>query len=199
MTSNEDWKAAWRPLIDTIGQGADDDHINWGIDGVEAGAIRRYLEPLEFDCALHYDRDVARAHGYDDIIAPYTGLSPFFTPPIWRPGTTLFTSAERNAQPDIKSLRPPLPPEAPPFTGYFATDMELDFLRPVAVGERLGRRPVKLIACQVKETRMGRGAFVTFETVTVSDKGDTVSRMRFVLFCYNPHPKEDGETTEKRT
>lgn len=189
---SDDWKAAWQPLIYRIGQDLANGDVIWGADAVEAGAIRRYLEPLEFDCALHYDRDVARAHGYADIIAPYTGTSSFTAAALWEPGTTVFDNAERNAQPMIKGLRPPLSPEAPPFTGYFATDMELDFLRPVVVGERLGRRGRKLVDCVVKETKVGRGAFCTLETETITDQGEVVGRMRFSLYCYNNHPQTEA-------
>ena len=188
---SSDWRAAWQPLIDMVGKDLSEGEVIWGADAVEAGAIRRYLEPLEFDCPLHYDREVARAHGYADIIAPYTGSSPFTAAPLWVPGTGVFDKAERNAQPMIKGLRPPLPPEAPPFTGYFATDMEMDYLRPVLVGERLGRRGRKLVDCRVKETKVGRGAFCTFETETITDKGEVVARMRFSLYCYNNHPQSE--------
>lgn len=186
----DDWKKAWEPLLAMVGQNVGGDEIEWGADAVEAGAIRRYLEPLEFDCPLHYDRTTAQELGHADITAPYTGISPFTAAPLWQPGSVLFDSAERNAQPVVRGLRPPLPPEAPPFTGYFATDTEMDFLRPAVVGERLGRRGRRIVDCQLKETRVGRGAFVTFEIETVSSLGDVVSRMRFTLFCYNPHPQE---------
>ena len=39
-------------------------------DAVELGAIRRWLEPKEFDCALHTDKSAAQSAGYRDIIAP---------------------------------------------------------------------------------------------------------------------------------
>jgi hypothetical protein len=195
---NEDWKAAWQPVIDLIGQPLAENKIVWSSIPVEAGAVRRWLDPLEFDCALHYDRAAAQAHGYTNIVAPYASISGFAISPLWQPGTTLFDSAERNAQPIVRSLQPPLPPQAPAFTGYFATDMEYDFLRPVVVGEFLGRRAPRLIACAPKETKVGRGAFVTFEaeTLSVAD-GDVVARMRFSLFCYNPHPTPATAATPK--
>lgn len=188
----DDWKTEWQPLVEMIGQDLVNGAVVWGADAVEAGAVRRYLEPLEFDCALHYDRDVARAHGYADIVVPYTGSASFALAPLWKPGTTIFNSPSRNAQPAIQSLRPALPPEAPSFTGYFATDIELDFLRPVVVGERLGRRGHKLLDCLLKETKVGRGAFCTFENETITDQGEVVARMRFCIFCYNNHPSAEA-------
>ncbi len=34
--------------------------VSEGADAVEAGSIRRWLEPKEFDCAIHSDDDAAR-------------------------------------------------------------------------------------------------------------------------------------------
>lgn len=191
----DEWKAAWQPVIDRIGNSLTSGDVQWAPDRVEAGAIRRWLEPLEFDCALHDDREVAQAQGYLDIVAPVTSLGTFAAPPLRAKGVCLFTEAERNAQPHVRSLRPPLPAEAPPVSGYFATDMAFEYLRPVTVGERLGRRGLRLVACIPKETRVGRGAFVTFEVELISSHGDVVSRMRYGLFCYNPHPQSTSGTT----
>jgi acyl dehydratase len=187
-----DWQASWQPLMAVVGRDFGPGGIRWGADCIEAGAIRRYLEPLEIDCPLHDDADVARACGHEAIIAPYTAVPSLSTVACWQPGTVLFTRAGRDAQPDIKSLQPPLPPQAPAFSGYFATDMEVDFVRPVHVGERIGRSGRRLLACQPKATRVGRGAFCTVEIDIVSDRGDLVLRMRTTLFCYNPYPAAEG-------
>lgn len=186
-----DWQTLWQPLIDVVGRDFGSG-TRWGADCIEAGAIRRYLEPLEFDCPLHYDAEFARACGHEALIAPYTAVPSLSTVACWQPGTVLFTRAGRDAQPAIKSLQPPLPPQAPAFSGYFATDLEVDFMRPVQVGERIGRSGRRLLACQPKATRVGRGAFCTVEIDFVADRGDLVLRMRTTLFCYNPYPAAEG-------
>ncbi|MEV5409893.1 hypothetical protein AB0K60_13760 [Thermopolyspora sp. NPDC052614] len=56
----EDWKKAWQPIVDSLGAPRPAVTRVYGADLVERGVIRRYLEPLEFDCALHYDPHVAR-------------------------------------------------------------------------------------------------------------------------------------------
>lgn len=188
------WQDAWQPLIAEIGKEFGSADTLWGADTVEAGAIRRYLEPLEFDCPLHDDADFARQQGYDQIIAPYTAIPSLAVPPYWVPGQQLFTHAGRDSQPQIQSLQPPLPAAAPPFSGYFATDVEFDFLRPVEIGERLGKRGRRLLDCQPKQTQVGRGAFCTIESDFVSDRGDIVARMRVSLFCYNPHTSRAEES-----
>ena len=75
-----DWKLEWQEVIDAAGRDFSDGKVHYGADAVEAGAIRRFLEPLEFDCALHYDADVARQHGYPDITAPYTATMSWAMP-----------------------------------------------------------------------------------------------------------------------
>jgi hypothetical protein len=183
----DDWKQAWRPVVDAIGQDVGDGGVRTGAGLIEAEDIRRYLEPLEFDCALHYDAAVARVHGFRNLVAPYTAILSFAAPPMWQPGERLFTSPERNAQPESAALTPTFPSFFPPFSGYFATDMDVDFSRPAQVGERLSRRGLKLVACDIKETRVGRGAFLKLETEVVNEDGEVLARVRAGIYLYQPH------------
>jgi len=182
----DDWKAAWQPLIDAVGQDFSGGQRTVGADEVSAATIRRYLEPLEFDCALHYDAEAARAHGYDDIIAPITSIQTFSLPPMWEPGQTIFASAERDAQPAGGALSGFKTPLEPKTTGYFATDYEVEYFRPVTVGDRLHRRGAKLLACLPKETKVGRGAFLTWESEIRNQRDEVVARMRTTWLRYNP-------------
>jgi hypothetical protein len=183
-----DWRAAWQPMVDAVGTVFGDGSAVYGADRVEAGLIRRYVEPLEFGSGLHHDRDVARAHGHPDVIAPYTSLLMFCVGPIWRPGEEpVFTSAERNAQPARSPVAERRVPQQPHTTEYFATDMELDFIRAVAVGERVGRRrSQRLVSCAPKETSVGRGAFLTWESELIDEQGEAVARIRTGVYSYVP-------------
>jgi hypothetical protein len=178
--------AVWDSMIARIGRDVSDGEVTWGADPIERSAVRRYLEPLELDCALHHDREVARAHGYRDVIAPYTSVITFTFPAMWEPGQELFTSDERDAQPAISPINGDHLRVAPEITGFFATDMEIDFLRPPVVGERLCRQGSVLKACEPKWTSVGRGAFLTLEAEIRSDAGDVVARMRNTVFAYEP-------------
>jgi acyl dehydratase len=186
---SNDWKDAWAPVLALVGKDFSSGEAHFGVDRVEAGAIRKYLEPLEFDCALHYDAEVARAHGYPGIIAPYTAISGFAMPAFWAPGKRNFTSPERNAQPEKASVKPVFPPGTPSVSGYFATDMEAEYLRPVHIGERLMRKGSKLVACELKETSIGRGAFIKTESSVYDEAGEVVARYCVGLYLYNPHPE----------
>lgn len=185
---SDDWMAAWRPVIDRIGTDVGDGTVRWGVDPIEAGAIRRYLEPLEFDCALHTDPEVARAHGHRAVTAPYTSVTTFALQAVWSPGERQFVSEERNAQPARLSVRPRLPEGAPPVTGFFVTEWEAEYLRPVLAGERLGRRGQRLVACTPKQLRVGRGAFLTFESEVLAEPDEVVARLRTTSFVYDPDP-----------
>lgn len=183
------WKADFAPAIALIGTHIGDPAGQLGADAIEAGAIRRILEPLEFDCALHYDRDVARAHGFADIPCPYTAMMTFTMPAMWQPGQALFDSNARNAQPLKIALgadlaaRLGLPAR---YTGYFATDFAVEFFGVAVVGDRVGRRGNKLVACEPKETSVGRGAFTSFESELFNQRGDILALMRSSMFIYEP-------------
>jgi hypothetical protein len=186
-SSNEDWVSAWQKMADAVGREFDDQPAVFTADRIERGAVRRYLEPLEFDCALHYDRDVARAHGYDDIVVPTSALPTFAFAPMWRPGERLFTSGDRNAQPAASAVTGIVTGLEPATTGYFATNYDVEYLQPAVVGDRLARRGARLVACQPKETRVGRGAFLTWESEIVNERLEVVARLRTTFFRYNPH------------
>jgi hypothetical protein len=186
---DEDWKRAWDPMLAAIGTDLTDGKTIWGADAVERGAIRRYAEPLEIASGLHHDPAIAAQYGFPDVISPYTAVLSWTIPAMWRPGKpTLYEDASRDAQPARSPINNENRGPAPQTTGFFATDMELDFVRPVVAGERLGRRGQKLLSCTVKQTSVGRGAFMTIESEIVSDAGDVVARTRNSAYAYNPHP-----------
>ena len=180
------WMAVWDSMIGRVGTDITEGEVMWGADPIERSAVRRYLEPLELDCPLHHDPEVARAHGFADVVAPYTSFLTFTIPAMWEPGQELFTSDDRDAQPASSPINGDLLRISPEITGFFATDMEIDFLRPPVVGERLGRRGSVLKSCEPKWTSVGRGAFLTLEAEICSDAGDVVARIRNTVFAYEP-------------
>ncbi len=193
-TRTEDWKAEWQPVIDAVGRDFSSGQTVFGADPVERGAIRRYLEPLEFDCALHTDPEAARAAGFDDVTMPYTGVLTWTIPPMWRPGEVLFDSDERDAQPVRTPINNQDMPLGPKTTGFFGTDIDIDFVRPVVAGERIGRRGNRLLSCVPKETSVGRGAFLKWESDGVTENGEVVARIRIGTYAYVP--KNETEASD---
>lgn len=186
---HDNWMQDWQATVDAVGQQFGGGRETIGADVIDASAIRRYLEPLELDCPLHYDAQCAHAHGYDGIVVPCSAIMTFTVAPFWQPGTTIFTSAERNAKPATEATAGQRAPMEPATSGHFATDIEIDYFAPAIVGDRLSRRGALLLACTPKETRVGRGAFLTWESEVVNQHGALVAKMRVGFFRYNPHQK----------
>ena len=104
-----------------------------------------------------------------------------------RASRPLYDSAERDAQPARSPINNEDMPLGPKTTGFFATDISMDFVRPVVVGERVGRRGQRLVVrARPKQTSMGRGAFMTWESELVTDRGEVVARVRTGTYAYNP-------------
>ncbi len=187
MTDTDDsWMSIWQPMTAAVGSDLSHGLVVRGSDPIERSTVRRYLEPLELDCALHYDPEVARAHGFVDATAPYTSVLTFTIPAFWEPGRPLFNSDERDAQPAYSPINGDDLRIAPEVTGFFATDIEMDFVRPPVVGEHLSRRGNVLRSCSPKWISVGRGAFLTLESEVINDEGEVVARVRNTVFAYEP-------------
>jgi hypothetical protein len=187
MSKDEDWTSAWQPVIDRIGTWLDDPEPRFGPDAVELGAIRRWMEPLEFDSAVHRDADVARANGWPDVIAPYTAIWSFVLPAVWVPGDLpTFDDAARDTQPWRTPIEDDTVPGSPPTSAMFGTGVSMNFLRPLRIGERVGSGPRRLRDCVPKQTSVGRGAFVTFDRELVTGDLEVVCRVEAQVYAYNP-------------
>ena len=179
----EDWESAWQPLIDAIGTDFAPDEVTWGIEVIEKGIIRRYLEPIEFDAPLHYDEAVAKKHGYAGIIAPYSGLATWTTVGVWSPGQDpVYLSDGRNDLP--RSSRTMVKMPGPDTNGGFATDVEYEYLRPFVLGDRVGTRGRKLLSVLPKQTSVGRGAFSTTESEIVNQDMEVIAVQRLSTYGY---------------
>lgn len=184
---HDDWIKEWQPVIEAVGRDFIDGEVTWGADAIEPGAIRRFLEPLEFHSELHRDPKVAAKYGFPSIIMPYTGVVAWTIPPAWAPGEVLFDSDERDAQPVKSRINNAEMEIGPNTTGFFGTDIELDFYREVVVGERIGRRGKRLLNCVPKETSVGRGAFMTWQSEIITSTKEVVGLIRIGTYAYIPH------------
>ncbi len=195
MTEQQKKEYTWDDLVASIGRDFSGGLTVMGADPVELSIIRRFCEPIEMDCPLHYDDEVAIQHGYRGIIAPVSMINQtLVTPPIWQPGqASLWTSTEADAR-DYQALggtgilTAPLP--KPPTTAILATDMEVEYFAPVYLGDVFTMKGRKLISVNVRETSIGLGAFMVFESEIYNKKGELVAIQRIGQYAYNPHPKE---------
>lgn len=200
--SADEWARAWQPMVDAVGTDFGADTAWRGADAIDPSALRRFLEPLEFDCPLHHDEAFARRHGHPTVIAPFASLLTFTIPPLWSPGEpTLYPDHAYSAQPDRTPLRNPPTGIEPPTAGYFATDIELDLFDSPHLGQRLVRTGNRLVSCIPKSTSVGNGAFTTWESRIVAEPDVELARLRIGRYSYQPHtdrPAGDSDRTAAR-
>src|SRR5579862_1917790 len=154
-----------------------------GIDEVTRSDIRRKLEVYCFDCPLYTDSELARAHGYRDIIAP-SAMTPLWSmPAYWTPGEpTMFAPGLPEHSGTVRMEMPN------PFSKGFNASAEVENVEPVYPGDRL-RGTSKLVEITPKRTRLGEGVFLTSETKVWKQTGELVSITRSTGYRYDPSPE----------
>ena len=152
-----------------------------GVDEVTLNDIRHKLEVYCFDCPLHYDAQVAQAHGYRTIVAPVAMTSLWAVPPYWTPGEPPpFAPGLRERNGTRRRM------EAPePYSRGFNAASEWEVFEPLYPGDRLRMRS-KLVKLEPKQTRLGQGVFITQETHISKQSGELVLITRGTSFRYDP-------------
>lgn len=181
----------WADLEAAVGRDFSGGEERTGIDPVEWSGIRRYCEPIELGCPIHYDEAVARAAGYRGVVLPVSATTTFTSGGVWKPGSpSKWTIKDAHAlfTPDPSPAAPELP--APRTTAGFVTDIEIEYFEPVVVGDRLTSKGRKLLSVNVRETSVGFGAFMIMEGYIYNQRGQLVAVTRNGSYRYNPHPPE---------
>ncbi len=185
----ENWEQAWQPLVDAVGTDFSPTAKSVAVDEIEKGAIRKYVEPLEMDCPIFLDEEAAKAHGYDGIPAPTSGISQtWIATDIWVPAADpAWPTNDRDAPPP-RSAAPEgvIAQPVPPTTAAFATDIEIEYHQDAYVGDRLTSSGNRLISCLPKQTSVGRGAFQIFESYVHNQDGELIATVRRGLYSYVP-------------
>jgi acyl dehydratase len=167
-------------------------HAFAGVDEVSRNDIRRKLEVYCFDCPLHYDDDVARAHGYRGTVAPAT-LTPLWSmPAYWNPGEPPAFGPGITEKPGGVRIEVPAP-----FKRAVNAGSEWQYFAPLYPGDRIHGQ-WKLTEIKPRETRLGKGAFFTFDMEMLNQSGERIALNRNTLFRYNPAPKPEGQAPRER-
>ena len=186
--SDDALAAEWRAVRDEIGSELPENDGSRMVDTVDRSSIRRWCEALEFGCELHCFDDIAQRHGFRAVTAPYSAMASYALPALWEPGDApVFAESGLNAQPVRSPVAAIELPGAPKVTGFFATEIENQYMRPLVVGDQVRRGARRLIDCVPKRTRVGRGAFVTIETTLLDQHDELIAVNRSTYFYYRPN------------
>ena len=185
----------WEDTAKHIGEDYSGGIIMVADERVDKVMISRYCEPAEIGNLLYWDEEVARMAGYRSQVVPWAMVKEVPTyGGNWRPGeaTRFPLDKEMDWQSQLANRQPSAggPPTPPTNAGFF-TDMTIEFFEPVCLGDRLTTMGYTLRHVTPRETRVGIGAFVGFDTSYFNQYGQLVARAtqggyRFVR-------KEDSE------
>jgi 3-methylfumaryl-CoA hydratase len=152
-----------------------------GVDEVTLNDIRRKLEVYCFDCPLHYDPEVAQAHGYRTVVAPVAMTSLWGVVPYWTPGEPPPFAPGRRERNGTRRRN-----EVPePYSRGFNAASEWETYEPLYPGDRL-KISSKLIKLEPKVTRLGQGVFITSESRVTKQTGELVMISHGTGFRYDP-------------
>jgi 3-methylfumaryl-CoA hydratase len=167
------------------------EHAFSGADDVSKNDIRRKLEVYCFDCPLHYDDAIARAHGYRGLVAPVTMTPLWAMPAYWVPGDAQLYAP--GLRPQTGGIRTDTLPTVYSKGVNTATDWE--YFEPLYPGDELAGN-WKLVEIKPRETRLGNGVFLTTETTILKKTGELVAKNRNTGFRYDE--KASDGPREKR-
>lgn len=180
----DDWMTAWEPLVKAVGEDFNPEPV-WAADPIDASLVRQFNEPLEFDCPLFYDGEVARQNGYPGAIAPYSGLATWTSAGIWDYGEKpVYLRADRNSAPRYRFEKPGHWPPGPDTNSALATDVEYEYHQPFVIGDRLRIQGRVLVSASPKQTGVGRGAFTTWESRVYNQADVHIATQRLGIYFY---------------
>jgi uncharacterized OB-fold protein/acyl dehydratase len=150
-------------------------------DEVNQAMIRHFVEAVGDENPVYTDENAARAAGFVGVIAPPTmlqawimrGFKASYLPPA--------DDYESTAHDDIMSLL-----DSGGFTSVVATDCEQEYLRPVALGDRISVTSRIESVSSLKKTALGDGHFVTTRLEYTDAGGDLVATMLFRILKFRP-------------
>ncbi len=163
--------------------------VTEGVDCVEQGTVRRWLETKEFDCPLFKDEIVAKEAGYKDKIAPSTMIMTYGQPAHWQAGDPHTKNSD-----EPKQIPIPVIFDVPaPFNLSFATSMEMEFFQPLYYGDKVTVTH-ELISLVEKTLRVGKGAFFKQKDTYRNQNDEIVAIGVMDIFRFNPPVKTTEES-----
>ena len=129
---------------------------------VEYDSIRRYCHMTEDPNPLFMDPAYAQASGYRDALCPPTMVEYFVKENLWPPSSKPASALPRVATPGERNIN---------------LTRELEFYKPIVVGDRISYKR-RIAEVYIKPIRLDAKAFWTkIETLIYNQDGDMVAKM----------------------
>ena len=151
-------------------------------DTVNMPMIRHWVDALDDRNPVYEDEEYAAHTRFGGIIAPPAMLQAWTMPRSKLDGIRERGGAGVDIDPDspLGAL------DRAGFTATLATNSELEFDRPLRLGDQLTSEVILEAVSTRKKTAMGQGYFVTWVTTYTDDQGQVVGRQRFRVLKFNP-------------
>ena len=151
--------------------------------------IRHWCEAMEDANPVYTDEEYARRTKFGGIIAPPTMIQAWCFPPLWPAGQEL-----QWRDPEVYAKgQPPVPHQVAleklakaGCTGVFAARTVMEFVQPLFPGDRVNLA-IKLVdVTPERETRAGKGHFVTFVNTYTNQRDELVGTQAFTVLAFRP-------------
>jgi uncharacterized protein len=162
----------------TLGSGAP----NVGPDPVNQPMIRHWAAAFEDGNPVYTDEQFASATHFGGIVAPPLMLQ------TWTMSTPTITGIrERGGAPVAATGTSPLAVlDEAGFTATLASNSEFEIERYLRLGDVVSATTVVESISDEKQTRVGRGHFVTWVTTYTDQTSEVVGRQTFRIFKFRP-------------
>ncbi|MGO9875685.1 MAG: MaoC family dehydratase [Acidimicrobiia bacterium] len=151
-------------------------------DPVNQPMIRHWAAAFEDWNPIYTDRDAAERSRFGEIVAPPLMLQ------TWTMATPRITGmAERGGSPvEGGRARVLAVLDEAGFVGTLASNSEFEIVRYLRVGDVVSATTVLESVSPEKQTRLGRGHFVTWVTTYADEADEVVGRQRFRILKFRP-------------
>jgi hypothetical protein len=177
--SEDDFRAKLDALV---GQPVGSATPSTGPDPVNQPMIRHWAAAFEDANPVYTDPDAAARSVFGEIVSPPVMLQ------TWTFPTPLITGmAERGGSPTESSGESLLDVlDEAGFTATLASNSEFEIERYLHLGETVASSTVVESISDEKQTRIGRGHFLTWLTTYTAGDGEVVGRQRFRILKFKP-------------
>lgn len=169
-------------LLEWVGKPLGSNDPQLAPDPVNLPMIRHWVAAFDDRNPIYLDEEAARAAGHDGVVAPPAMLQ------TWTMPTPILEGiGERGGVPtEIDPTSPLLILDEAGYAATLATNSELEFERPLRLGETLTANSVLESVSERKQTGIGAGYFVTWVYLYRNEEGELVGRQVFRVFKFNP-------------